>query len=602
MTVVHESWPDVTPPVAPCEPHRLEQLGRTRVDDYAWMKFIPESGPRTMENLPARLSAHLHAEMAYADAMLRPLANDIAAFRERFIARSNETVDLVATCRNGSRYESELPEGAVHRRFKRMAAEGKTEVLFDEGDRASGHAYYRATGHQPSPDDRYFAWAEDLIGDDRHRICVLDRASGAIRTIVDTDAFGYGGFTFSPSSRYVFWIWRDEHSRPTRLYRTSVDEGATVLVYEEQDPSLFMQIGRTAADGFVVLTLIGPDVSEVRIIAAGDELAVPRVLQPRNRGTRYQVNEWRGELIMLTTADGAADGRLVTLDSSTFAEGRELVAHRAGHPILVVQPFADALVRLERVEGLHQLVVLAADGQEWQVAFDEPAYSIEIVPGQAYQSTQVRIVHQSPATMRRWIDVDLATGEQHLIRQDQLDGFDPQAYRIERLYAQADDGETIPITVLSKKDAEGPLPTCFLPATARMDFRSIRFFAARNGLGGCRVSLCHRPRARRVGKRPALVPGRMPREKAQLHDRLHCLCATFAGYRLRGEGQDRGARHIGGRPAGLWRHEYCAGIMGRRDRRSPVRRHAKHHERRRSSACAAAAPRLGRSARRSKSI
>ena len=27
-----------TPPVAPKRPHRIEQLGRVRVDDYAWMK------------------------------------------------------------------------------------------------------------------------------------------------------------------------------------------------------------------------------------------------------------------------------------------------------------------------------------------------------------------------------------------------------------------------------------------------------------------------------------------------------------------------------------------------------------------------------------
>src|SRR5690606_8992493 len=161
-----------------------------------------------------------------------------------------------------------------------------------EAERASGHAYYRATDHQPSPDDRYFAWAEDVIGDDRHRICILDMDSGMLREAVASDAFGYGGFTFSPSSRHLFWIWRDAFSRPTRLYRSPVDGGDAVLIHEEHDPAIFMQVARTAANGFVALTLGGPDISEVHLIAAGAETAAPRIVRPRQRGVRYEVNEW----------------------------------------------------------------------------------------------------------------------------------------------------------------------------------------------------------------------------------------------------------------------------------------------------------------------
>src|SRR3546814_16676372 len=104
--------------------------------------------------------------------------------------------------------------------------------------------------------------------------------SGLIQTVVQADAFGYGGFTFCPSSRYLFWIWRDACSRPTRLYRSPVQGGEAVLVYEEHDPAIFMQVARTAANGFIALTLAGPDMSEVRLIAAGAETAVPRLVRP----------------------------------------------------------------------------------------------------------------------------------------------------------------------------------------------------------------------------------------------------------------------------------------------------------------------------------
>src|SRR5690606_11606747 len=163
---------------------------------------------------------------------------------------------------------------------------------------------------------------------------------------------------FSPSGRYLFWIWRDEHSRPTRLYRTPVEGGEAVLVYEEHDPALFMQIARTAANGFLTLSLIGPDVSEVHLIAAVAETAMPRMVWPRRRGVRYEVDEWNNALMVLTNADGAHDRKLVEIESTSFSESREWVPHRAGHFIVAVRPFAQALLRVERVDGVPRLVLM----------------------------------------------------------------------------------------------------------------------------------------------------------------------------------------------------------------------------------------------------
>src|SRR5438128_2165922 len=60
-----------TPPVAPRAPHRIEQLGRVRVDDYAWMK--DENWQQVLRDpkvLRQDIRTLLEAENAYTKAML----------------------------------------------------------------------------------------------------------------------------------------------------------------------------------------------------------------------------------------------------------------------------------------------------------------------------------------------------------------------------------------------------------------------------------------------------------------------------------------------------------------------------------------------------
>lgn len=454
-------WPDIEPPHPPRIPHPIEQLGRTRDDVYAWMKFVPDTGVRTEDNLPAPVAKHLAAENAYAHAMLAPLRSEQEDLLERMLARAAGGVAPPPLLQDGWEYSTVRRPGSVHPVHVRSKPDEPAETLVDDAGRAAGHAYYRSTDHQPSPDHRYFAWAEDVIGNDRHRILVRDNRTGAVRTLVERDAYGYGALTFSPSSQWLFWIWRDAHNRPTRLYRTAVDGSETAPVYEEHDPAIFMSLKRTAADGFVALTMSGPETAEVRLIPAEDETAVPRVVQPRSPGVAYEIDEWDGSLISLTNAAGAFDRKIERLDPRTFQMIESLVPHRPGVPIISVMPFQTALVRLERAEGLHRVVLLHPDASQVPLTFDEAAYAIELPAGQEYSAERLMIVHQSPKSPRRWIMVDLGNGAQEEIRREVLDHFDSDNYVVERLVAPAPDGEMVPITLLSRKgtpkDGSAPL-------------------------------------------------------------------------------------------------------------------------------------------------
>ncbi|QIL83734.1 S9 family peptidase [Diaphorobacter sp. HDW4A] len=422
------------------------------------MQFVPELGTRTMENLPQRLQTHLQAERSYAQQMLAPLEASTDAFYRSMASHVQSAEHVPSTAMSGWTYTVDASAASGRKLFLRKHSDGRVQPLVDEAERAQGHAYYRATDHQQSPDDQFFAWAEDLIGNDRHRICVLDMRDGVIRVIVPEDAFGYGGLTFSPSSRDLFWIWRDAQSRPSRLYRSAIDEGDAVLVHEEHDPALFMRVARTSADGFVALTLFGPDTSEVRLIAASDARASARVLRARERGVRYEVNEWDGGLIAITNAEGATDRQILRLAPSDLRSIGTLVPHRLGVPIIAVVPFVTTLVRLERVEGLHRLVLLQRDGREIPIVFDDPSYVLELPPGQRWDATHVRIVHQTLAQPPRWLDVRLSDGQITETGRESWSGLEPDRYRIERLTAVADDGVAVPITVLSRKDMAGDVP------------------------------------------------------------------------------------------------------------------------------------------------
>lgn len=444
------------PPIAPRVPFRIEQLGRVRDDPYRWMKYIPETGSREMSTLPDMIRQHLEAEAAYAQAALAPCETLRAEILAEMIARQPGAGTSPPALPGGDwSYLSYYPEGSAHAVYVRRPAsgEGEAQILLDEAERAAGLAYYRTTGHQPSPDNRYYAWAEDVIGNDRHQICVKDLQTGAISVPVPADAYGYGGLVFSPSSRYLFWIWRDARNRPTRLYRTDVESAETVLVYEETDPALFMQVKRTAAGGYIAITVSGPDRSEVWLISAENETAPAQVLFPRQDKIRYEVEEWNGTLIALTDQGGALDNKIVAITDAATGATQTLVEHRPQHLILEVFPFAKALVRLERGEGLHQLILLFPDGREKKIAFAETAYALTVPPGQSYEADTCRITYQSPRLPAQWMDVDLATGALIPLETSAGGSFDPDDYVVERVHAAAPDGAMVPVTLLSRRGA-----------------------------------------------------------------------------------------------------------------------------------------------------
>jgi oligopeptidase B len=446
----------ITPPAARRDPKTIRQLGRTRVDDYAWMKDDNwKEVLRDPKILRADIREHLDAENAYTAAML----GDAEALQAELFAEMKGRIkedDSSVPASDGAwdyyvRYEIGA-EHPVHARRPRGRADGEV-VLLDEDALAKGKAFFQVGAAHHSPDHRLYAWAADEQGSEYYTIHFKDLATGeALGHQIDS---AYGDFTFSPDSQWIFWIWRDENARPSKVFRRPARGGEDVLVYEELDDGMFLGVGTTSDDSHVVIHVGNQETTEIWLIPAATPEAPPVLAEPRRVGVKYELDHWTDRWIIRTNDDDAVDFKLARsmADLPTKDTWIDFLAHTPGRYITGFAAFADYLVRVERVDANDRIVVMARDGGEHAIAFDEEAHALSLEGGYEYDTTQTRFVYQSPTTPRQTFDYDMATRERTLRKTQEIpSGHDPARYVARRLMAPAPDGELVPVTVLMLKD------------------------------------------------------------------------------------------------------------------------------------------------------
>lgn len=461
-------------PLAAQRPVSHTVHGRRRVDPYDWLRAENwQEVMRQPETLDAEIRAFLEAENAHLEAAMA----DTAKLQETLFAemkgRIKEDDSTVPSPDGPFSYGVSYVTGGQHPRLVREPREGGAQEVLIDGDReAEGKAYFRLAGAMHSPDHTRLAWACDDTGSEFFTLRIRDLATG--EDLADTIPDTGGGAIWSACGRYVFYVRLDANHRPSKLFRHEIgsDPASDVLVYEESDPGFFMGVGKTQSGAHIVIDIHDHETSESWLIPADDPTAAPRLVAPRETGIEYSVeDDGAGRLVILTNADGAEDFRIVTAkaDEVLANPGREtwrdLVPHKSGRLILSHTLYAKHMVRLEREDGLPRIVVhRIADGVEHAIAFAEEAYSLGLSDGYEFNTNRIRFSYSSMTTPSQVFDYDMETRERTLRKTQEVpSGHDATAYVTRRIHAPAEDGETVPVTLLYRKDTplDGSAP-CLL--------------------------------------------------------------------------------------------------------------------------------------------
>ncbi len=440
------------PPVTSKRPLTIHQLGRTRVDDYAWLK--PTNWKEVWRDpslLAPDIRRHLEVENAYSEAALAPT---VPLQRELVAEIRNKTPKIHAPPRviGAWSYVTRTPDGATRPSWYRQPAAGGSETLLLDGEaRAAGRAYLRIINAGPSPDGRLFAWAEDDTGAEKYRIFVKVIETGRI---IEGPHDAYGDFAITPDGEWLFWTWRSPESRPSKVFRRPVIGGTDTLVCEEADPGYLLGVALSGSGRFIFLRSWNDVTGEVRLVDTRMPEAPARLAEPRRVGVMYTLEHWNDRFAVLTNADGAADFKLMLAPEASpdKAHWTEWAPSVPGRTIIAMKAFAHAFVRVDRIEGNSVLVPAGSDGVWREPArFVEAAYDIRLHPSD-YQSDRLDFTYESPVTPPTWESLDLRRP------------FPPRyaaaktPYLLERRHARAADDAEIPITVLRRADHHGPAP------------------------------------------------------------------------------------------------------------------------------------------------
>jgi oligopeptidase B len=448
--------PAIVPPRAEKRPVSASHHGVTITDDYGWLRASNwQDVMRDPTVLDPAIRAHLEAENAWTEAAL----GDTKDLQDRLFVelkgRIKEDDQSVPSPDGPWQYNTRYVIGGQYPLVVRAPRGGGAEqVMLDGNAEAVGKAYWQLGSAAHSPAHRWLAYAVDDKGSELFTVRIRDLTSG--QDLDDAIPDTHGGVW--ADDEVLFYVRLDENHRPLSVWRhvRGTPCSADVCVYEEKDVGFYVGVSKTQSGRYITIDVHDHQTTEVHVIDTAAPLSPPRLIAARRFGHEYSLEHHGDRFIITTNSGGAEDFRICTAPVSTPDEAHwsELIPHKPGRLILETIAYRGHLVRLEREDCLPRIVIRdLTDGTEHAIAFDEEAYALGVSSGYEFDTTTVRFTYSSMTTPSETWDYDMVRRTRVLRKRQEIpSGHDPAQYVTRRLFAPARDGETVPVTLLYRRD------------------------------------------------------------------------------------------------------------------------------------------------------
>jgi len=438
-------------------PHHIHD--DTRQDDYYWL--------RDKEN-PDVIGYLEEENKYYADAMrpLEPLTNQIF---EQMVARIPDQEIKVPVQSDQFYYTTRMEKELQYPIYVRQQASTRSaltsapeEILLNLNDLSKDGGYLSVTVQRLSPDGTRLAYLENRDGTDKYTLFIKDIATGELLADRVANIFIHRSLEWDATGEYLFYIVVNDSQRPFQLWRHRVcDTSADTLLYEETDNTYTISLHKSRSGQFLFVTSATKTTSEIRFLSDQHPLESFQLFDARRPGIKYQLEHWGNDFLLLTNED-AQNFRLARCSiQETVPEARQdLFPYDDNRYLRAVHPFLDGLILEGRENGLTEIWMYES-GALTKLIWDEPLYNVSMGENRSYETTEVLVQYESLLTPQSTFSIHFGSDTRTCLQVATVPGeYVPSDYHQERLWATADDGTRVPMTVVYRTGAidTGPAP------------------------------------------------------------------------------------------------------------------------------------------------
>ena len=458
-----------TAPVAKKIPFERTHHGHTFIDDYEWMR--EKESPEVISHLEAE-NAWTKSQTAHLDRLQESIFTEIKT-------RIKETDMSVPNRRGDYWYFSRTRAGLDYGISVRVPVAGPDdwtppevgedelageEVVFDSNIAAEGQDFFSLGSFSLSDDGRWLLYGVDTTGDERYTLRLRDLATGD--DLEDTIEGTFAGACLDPSGRYVFYTTVDDAWRPEKVWRHLVgtDSAEDVCIFDEPDERFFVGTGFSRSGRILFVVTGSKTTTGYWSIGADDLEAEPQPVWPREEGVEYSVEHavvGGEDRFLITHNRNRADFELVDVPAADpTADPRPVIAEVAGLRIEDVDAFADFIAISYRRGGFARVGIVRLDNESsspfaavQELPFGRETGTLLPAGNPEFAQTSIRLLFTSMSTPSVLYSHSVADGTDTVLkRQPVLGSVDLDAYAETLLWATADDGTQVPISVVCRAD------------------------------------------------------------------------------------------------------------------------------------------------------
>lgn len=448
---------DINPPIAKKIPHHLEIHEDVRVDDYFWMK----------DRTHPEVISYLKEENAYYESQTQHTKGFQDDLFKEMKSRIKEDDSSVPYKYNGYWYITKFEKGKNYPIYtrKKDSLDAPEELLFDCNEMAKELPYFKLVGISVSPDNKKVSFGTDTTGRRQYTLQIkcLD-TNEVYKDVIENTT---GSSAWANDSQTIFYTKKDEVTlRANQVFRHILGKQNDTLVFEEGDDAFGVTVYKSKSKKYIIIACYSTLTNEYHILNANNPTHNFEVFYPRVRGIEYSISHFENYFYILTNKDKATNFKLMRTGevNRDMKNWEPVVEHRGDVLIEAIDIFKDYLVISERENGLNQIRIKRWDNSEdYYLPFNSETYTCYTTINVEFKTKVLRYSYNSLTAPPSVIEYNMEAKTQKVLKEKEVLGgmFDKANYVSERIWAEARDGEKIPMSVVYKKgmkrDGSNPL-------------------------------------------------------------------------------------------------------------------------------------------------